>query len=182
MPKKNNTETIMLGSGDCYCMEFTETVPEDQEIETDDNLIGRIQGGASVEYKPTFYTAKDDSGRAQKTIITEEEATFKTGVITWNSNTLAQMSATARVVDGEGKRTLKVGGVGNDNGKKYLIRFVHKNAAEGDVRVTIVGKNEAGFTLAFAKDKETVIDAEFKAQPLDGEGTLIQYDETVKEA
>lgn len=180
MADKNNIETIVLGSGDCYCVEFAGEVPDDQTIETDENLIGRIQGGASIEYKPTYYTAKDDSGRAQKTIITEEEATFKTGVCTWNGNTLAKLSPTARVTDTEGKRTVKIGGVGNDNGKKYLIRFVHKDPADGDVRVTIVGKNEAGFTLAFAKDKETVIDAEFKAQPLDGEGTLIQYEETVK--
>lgn len=43
--------------------------------------------------------------------------------------------------------------------------------------VTIVGNNQAGFTIAFAKDSETVIDAEFKAQPMDKEGTLITYQE-----
>lgn len=32
-------------------------------------------------------------------------------------------------------------------------------------------------TIAFAKDSETVIDAEFKAQPMDKEGTLITYQE-----
>ena len=31
--------------------------------------------------------------------------------------------------------------------------------------------------MAFAKDEETVIDAEFKALPLDDEGTLIIYTE-----
>lgn len=46
--------------------------------------------------------------------------------------------------------------------------------------MTIVGKNEAGFTLAYAKDAETVVDAEFKAQPHDKDGTLIQYDEEIK--
>ena len=39
----------------------------------------------------------------------------------------------------------------------------------------IVGNNQAGFSLAFAKDKETVIDAEFKALAQDKEGTLITY-------
>ena len=33
------------------------------------------------------------------------------------------------------------------------------------------------FSLAFAKDKETVIDAEFKCQPIDKAGTLIEYNE-----
>ena len=45
---------------------------------------------------------------------------------------------------------------------------------------TIVGKNTAGFTLAFAKDKETVIDAEFAAIPSDAEGTLIIYKEEME--
>ena len=45
----------------------------------------------------------------------------------------------------------------------------------------IVGQNEAGFTLAFAKDKETVVDAEFKASPMDSEGTLIHYEEEIVE-
>ena len=33
--------------------------------------------------------------------------------------------------------------------------------------------------VAFAKDSETVIDAEFKAQPMDKEGTLILYTEDI---
>ncbi|MGN2372006.1 hypothetical protein ACTFJW_18555, partial [Clostridium cagae] len=49
----------------------------------------------------------------------------------------------------------------------------------GDIRVSVVGKNEAGFSFSFAKDKETVIDAEFKAQPHDSEGTLINYKEDI---
>ena len=52
---------------------------------------------------------------------------------------------------------------GNATGKKYVIHFVHKDETDGDIRVTIVGNNQAGFSFAFAKDKETVIDAEFKA-------------------
>ena len=47
----------------------------------------------------------------------------------------------------------------------------------------IVGRNNSGFSLAFAKDKETTIDAEFKAIPMDNEGTLIIYaemDESIK--
>ncbi len=47
--------------------------------------------------------------------------------------------------------------------------------------MTIVGKNTAGYTLAFAKDKETVIDAEFEAMPSDEQGTLIIYQEDIDE-
>ena len=81
------------------------------------------------------------------------------------------------MTDASGKRTVKIGGRANDNGKSYVLHFVHEDETDGDVRVTIVGKNQAGFSLAFAKDKETVVDAEFKAQPHDSDGTLIRYEE-----
>lgn len=179
---KNNTETIVLGSGKLYYEEFNGTMPENADIETAANLLGLISGGASLEYKPEFYTAEDDYGLVQKTIITKEEATLKSGVITWNGNTLSVLSSTARVTETADKRTVKIGGRGNDNGKSYVLHFVHEDPVDGDVRVTIVGKNEAGFTLAFAKDKETVVDAEFKAKPHDAEGTLIKYEEEIVSA
>ena len=67
--------------------------------------------------------------------------------------------------------------------EKYVIVFHHEDKVDGDVWIVIVGQNQAGFTLAFAKDKETVIDAEFKALAQDDEGTLIQYieaDDTIQ--
>lgn len=173
-------EKIVLGSGKLYIDEFNTTLPEDAAIEVEAKLLGYIQGGASLSYKPSFYEAKDDLGIVSKKIITDEEATLKSGIMTWNGNTLKKLSSTARVTtDVENKtRTVKIGGMGNYDGKKYVIHFVHKDAVDGDTRITIVGSNEAGFELAFAKDKETVINAEFKAQPHDAEGTLILYTET----
>ncbi|QNU66917.1 hypothetical protein EHE19_019165 [Ruminiclostridium herbifermentans] len=174
-------EKIVLGSGSLYCMEFTGTLPENDEIEVEANQLGCIQGGASLEYKPKYYEAKDDMGKVSKVIITEEEATLKSGIMTWCGKTLLKLCSTARVTEEAGVRTVKIGGTSNDNGKKYVIHFVHKDAVDGDIRVTIVGQNQAGFTLAFKKDKETVIDAEFKAQPQDNEGTLIKYTEDIPE-
>ena len=56
-----------------------------------------------------------------------------------------------------------------------MLCFHHEDKIDGDIWVMIVGNNQAGFTLAFAKDKETVVDAEFTCLPMDKEGTLIQY-------
>ncbi len=176
---KTDIEKIRLGSGDLYFMEFTGKIPDESEIEKPEHLLGRISGGASLEYKPEHYTAEDDSGIVSRTILTKEEATLKSGVMTWNGNTLYVMSPTARVTVKNSRRVVKIGGRKNDNGKLYVIHFVHTDNAEGDVRVTIVGKNEAGFTLSFLKDKETIIDAEFKAKPHDKEGTLIIYQEDI---
>ena len=173
---------IVLGSGKLYCQEYAGTIPEDTAIEVADNLLGYISGGASVEYKPTFYTCKDDLGVTQKSVLTDEEATLKSGVMTWNAAVLQKLCTTGRVTEAAGVRTLKIGGVGNQDGKNYILHFVHEDV-EGDIRLTIVGRNEAGFTLTFAKDKETIIDAEFKAMAkIDSEGTLIIFKEEIPAA
>lgn len=172
-------EKIVLGSGTLYIEEFVTTIPTDLLLEVETNRLGYIQGGASLEYKPTFYEAKDDLGMVTKTIITDEECTLKSGVMTWCGKTLAKLCATARVTEVLGIRTVKIGGIANNNGKKYVIRFVHEDVTDGNIRVTVIGNNQAGFTLAFAKNKETVVDAQFKAQPQDAEGTLILYTEEI---
>lgn len=172
-------DRIVLGSGTLYCMIFTGTIPVDTTIEAAANKLGDIKGGATLEYKPSYYDAVDDSGKRRKSIITGEEAKLKSGIMTWNGNTLKKLSNTARVTEAAGRRTIKIGGINNQDGYKYLLRFVHEDATDGDCRVTIVGTNRAGFTLAFVKDKETVVDAEFTAEPCDDDGTLIIYDEEI---
>ncbi|MGL5766019.1 MAG: hypothetical protein ACRCX8_10305 [Sarcina sp.] len=171
---------IVLGSGTLYCSTFEGTIPTDVELETPSNVLGKIKGGASLEYKTTHYEAKDDLGTITKEVITDEEAILKSGIMTWDITTLTKLTSTARVSSTAGKKTLKIGGVGNYDREKYVLRFVHKDAADGDIRVTIVGTNRAGLVLTFAKEAETVINAEFKAQPHDSEGTLIIIEETVK--
>ena len=179
--QKRDAEVITLGSGNLMIKEFTDKIPAYTEFSEETDLLGRIQGGATLEYKGTWYDAKDDSGKAVKTIITEEEATLKSGVITWNGKTLKQLCSTARVTEADGIRTVKIGGVGNHDGKSYALCFHHVDKADGDVWLVVRGVNKGGFSLSFAKDKETVIDAEFMCLPQDDEGTLIQYIEEIAE-
>ncbi|WP_169829616.1 hypothetical protein [Clostridium estertheticum] len=175
-------QKIVLGSGKLYTTEFvSETLPTDLELEVPANLLGLIQGGATLEYKPKYYEAKDDLGLVSKTILTEEEVTLKSGLMTWNGDTLERLCATARVDEQStpGKRIVKIGGMNNQDRKKYVIRFVYLDAVDGNIRVTIVGNNQAGFSFKFAADKETVVDAEFIAAPMDNEGTKIIYEEDI---
>lgn len=174
-------KNIVLGSGKLYCTEFTDSIPEDGTIETDENLLGLISGGATLTYEPEYYTASDDLGIAVKKMITNETVTLKSGIMTWNGDTLSKLCNTAKVSSSGQEKTVKIGGVGNYDGKKYVLHFVHNDAQAGDIRITIVGANEAGFEIAFAKDKETVIDAEFTAFPMDDAGTLIQFKEKTAE-
>lgn len=176
---KRDAEVITLGSGDLMIKEYDDVMPAYTDFDPTTDLLGRIQGGANLEYKGTWYDAKDDSGKAIKTIITDEEALLKSGVITWNGKTLEKLCSTARVTDADGIRTVKIGGVANNNGKSYALCFHHTDKVDGDVWIVIRGVNKAGFTLAFTKDKETVIDAEFMCLPQDDEGTLIQYIEQI---
>lgn len=175
-------EKIVLGSGKLYTSIFDETIPTNEELEIEDNLLGLIQGGATLDYKPKFSDVTDDLGLVQKTILTNEEVTLKSGVLTWNGKTLTKLCNTARITEANGKRTVKIGGLNNQDGKQYIIRFVHEDKIDGDIRITIIGSNQGGFTFKFAKDKETVVDAEFKAAPMDKEGTLIIYEEDIPTA
>ena len=86
------------------------------------------------------------------------------------------------MTESEGIRNVKIGGVGKHNGKSYALCFHHVDKADGDVYIVIRAVNQGGFSLAFVKDKETVIDAEFKCLPQDKEGTLIQYHEEIAAA
>ena len=177
MSNKRDAEVITLGSGDLMIKDYTAggAMPLYSAFKVETDLLGRIQGGCTLEYKGEWYEAKDDTGKVVKTIITEEEATLKSGIITWNGKTLAKLCSTARVTETGGIRTVKIGGVGNHDGKSYALCFHHHDAVDGDVWFVIRAVNQGGFSLAFAKDKETVVDAEFKCLPQDTEGTLIQY-------
>lgn len=176
-------ERIVLGSGKIYITEYEDAIPADSALEVDANLLGAVSGGASLEYTNEYYTAISDDGTAQKTIMTAEKAVLKGGVCTFNADTLAVLCATAsEVTETTTKRTVKIGGLANQNGKNYVVRFLHEDPVDGDIRVTIVGQNTAGLTLAFAKDKETVLNPEFTAIPSDSNGTLVIYEETIPAA
>lgn len=178
----STTEKITLGSGELFVMEYKGTLPTTDDICVPENRLGHVSGGATLEYKPSYYTAKDDLGVVSKTIITEEEATLKSGILTFNGDTLTRLTETGRVEESDNLRTVKIGGIKNSDRKNYVLCFYVHDATDGDCWVMIVGRNQAGFSLSFAKDKETVIDAEFTCQPMDSEGTLITYIEEIKDS
>ena len=87
--KKGSREKVTLGSGKLYMAEFTGTLEERfadilARLMTPEHHAGWIKGGASIEYKPTMTQEKDDLGHIIKEILTDEEATFKSGLFTWN--------------------------------------------------------------------------------------------------
>ncbi|MDT8717822.1 hypothetical protein IAI10_14230 [Clostridium sp. 19966] len=164
---------VILGSGKLYVALFNGgAMPADTAIETDDNNVGKIKGGATLTYKPTIYDVVDDDEFVVKRIVTKEEVTFKSGILTWDITNLDKLSTASFVDDTTNhERIIKVGGKSKLD--SYVIRFVHTKDDGTKLRMTIVGNSSNGFAMKFDPAKETVIDAEFKALSQD-DGTLVE--------
>ena len=181
---KRTKESITLGSGEAFIAEYdaTKGMPDVAELCVEENRLGWIQGGAELTYTAEPHEEKDDLGRVSKVVVNEEEAILKLGLLTWNGDTLAKLVARCKVTEAEGKRTVHIGGAGNDNGKEWAICFFQKDAKDGNLWVLVRGTNQAGFTLTYAKDAATKLEPEFKAMPQDESGTLITFIEEISAA
>lgn len=181
--QKKELNKIPLGSMNFYVTEWNGgEIPADETLETEENMIGRTKNGATISYTSNWYTAESDDGKAKKRRLIGETATISYGAITWNAITIETLIATARVEEKESKRIIKIGGVENDNGKRYLIRGVHHDKIDGDIRITGVGVNTGGWESVFKPDGETIIQPTFELEPIDDDGTLMIYEEEIIEA
>ena len=178
MAKRDNP-TITLGSGKLYMAEFSGSMPTIAEICVEANHVGKIKGGAALEYTETTFEEKDDLNTVLKIITTDEQAVLKCGLITWNGDTLAKLIDRCKVTEESGKRTIKIGGSGNAKDKSYVICFHHEDEADGDMWVLIKGRNTAGLTLTYGVDAGSRIEPQFRALPHDTSGTLIELVEEI---
>ena len=169
----NELTKYTLGSGHVHFEVFTGALPDNWNdfFSSVENLMGRIKGGCAFEYTTEKFSDSDDLGYVKIDEVTQENVTLTTGIMTWNGENLEKLCSTARVTNNsDGTVTVKIGGLANQNDTRYVIGFEHKNK---DLRLVIVGHNTEGFTLNFAQDAVTVIDAKFTAEAMDDEGTLI---------
>lgn len=179
---KRGKDTITLGSGKIYLMDYADAMPTVEDLCKDENLLGYIKGGAALEYTQETYEEKDDLGYVSKIITTTEEALLRCGLLTWNGATLAKLLDRCKTTESGGKRTTKIGGAGNAQGGYYAICFYHEDLIDGNLWILIKGRNTAGATLTFATEGGTVIEPEFKALPHDDAGTLIELIEEIATA
>ncbi len=183
MSKRTDPSKITLGSGKAYIMEYSAAtgIPETSAICKDENLLGKIQGGAELSYTTETHSERDDLGTVEKVVITAEEALLKLGLITFNGQTLAKLADRCQVTEDKTKgiRTVKIGGAGNAQGKEWVVCFHHEDKTDGDIWVLVRGANQAGLTLAFAVDAGSKLEPEIKALPCDDAGTLITYIEQI---
>ena len=179
MAKRTDPDKITLGSGKAYIMEYSGTMPDVTAICKEENLLGKIQGGAELSYSTETHEERDDLGTVAKVVITSEEAILKLGLITFNGATLAKLADRCKVTEASGKRTIHIGGAGNAQGKEWVVCFHHHDPVDGDIWVMVRGANQAGLTLAFAVDAGSKLEPEIKALPCDDNGTLITYIEEI---
>lgn len=177
MANKRTTETITIGSAVPYVMQFpsTGTMPTIEEICKEENRLGYIKGGASIEYTLEPYEEKDDLGYVSKVIVTSEETILKMGLLTWNGTTLQKLVDRCTVTEDntKGLRTIQIGGAGNAQGHDWVICLKHEDKRDGNIWVLMRGTNAAGLTLTLAADEGTVLEPEFRAIPHDDKGTQI---------
>lgn len=172
---KKYNDPIVLGSGRIYVDVYDgTTVPSVTDIEKDEKELGNISGGATLEAAETFYTAKDDLDRIRRKKMTGDEYTLSTGIMTINASVLEKTLSTAQVSENaeRGTKEIKLGGVSHYKEQRYIFLFVNEDK---DVRIMLLGSNEAGLTLQFMKDKETVINQKIVGEPFpDGHKAIIE--------
>ena len=177
---KRDKNVITLGSGKIYAKEFTgDTMPTVDALCVEENRLGYIKSGAALEYTEETYEEKDDLNLVSKIITTNEAAILKCGLITWNGETLQKLVDRCKVNTAAGKRTIKIGGAGNAQGKYYAICFLHEDKIDGNMWVLIKGRNTAGFTITYGTEAGSLIEPEFKALPHDTDGTLVELIEEI---
>ena len=122
---------------------------------TEENHAGWIKGGASIEYKPTMTQEKDDLGHIVKEILTDEEATFKSGLFTWNGQTLAKFAATAEITTETRDGNLLV----------FLVDFLHIFNQRPALVVGLAGKFRVNHCRAVRREcdrKSCAVSADHK--------------------
>lgn len=166
------TNNVTLGSGYIYVVEYTgSTIPADSVIEVADNQFGFTKGGATLAYETEYTEINDDNGQIKESFLSTDTATFKCGAFMGTATDIVKICPTASSSTSNGVTTVKIGGVSNDNNKKYVVRFKHKTE---DLRVTIVGKNTDGFELTFSADDAVTLEPTFTCSAMDANGVLAE--------
>ena len=144
------TNNVTLGSGYIYVVELPATgvIPADSAIEIAGNQFGYTKGGATLAYETDFAEITDDNGQIKESFLNTDSATFKCGAFMGSAADIVKICPTATATTADGVTTVKLGGVSNDDNKKYIVRFKHKTEP---LRVTIVGKNTDGFEFWLSK-------------------------------
>lgn len=168
-----STNNVTLGSGYIYVVELPSNgqIPADSALEVTANQFGYTKGGATLAYETEYSEINDDNGQIKESFLSTDKATFKCGAFMGAAEDIVKICPTASSTTSNGVTTVKLGGVSNDNNKKYVVRFKHKTEP---LRVTIIGKNTDGFELTFSADDAVTLEPTFTCSAMDANGVLAE--------
>lgn len=188
MAIKGNGTQVILGAGKWYLDTWSSGAIALSTLCVESNIIGWTQSGATLEYKPETYTIEDDIGMVKRTFQTKATATLKTGLLTFDVDALAKVLSSVDTSDitdvaatssAAGSQTMKLSG-GRKSLVKYAVAFEYEDPeTEHKVRIGMIATNIAGLSMAFAKDKETVVDVEFQAESNGVDDTIMVIEEVI---
>lgn len=172
-------EQVFLGAGKWYLAPWESGELNIEEVAVEENLLGYTQGGATITYTIEPYTIEDDIGMVKQTFMVKATAEMKTGLLTFDVNSLGALLSVGEVTTGaDGKQILKLNG-GRAELKRFAVVFEYeKNKAEGKyLRVGMIATNTAAMEFAFTKDKETVPDITFTAVTNGVDDVILVFEE-----
>jgi hypothetical protein len=171
---------VILGSGDLYLGVVDSSATEDQITAALVN-VGAISGGSVLTYKPKFHDVVSANRGTFASFKTDEEVTFKSGILTWNLSNIEKLSAAYYSEDNtKGIRRVGIGGM--KNVPINYLRFVHTKPDGNTITMNMFkAQSQGGFNITFDSEKETVIDVEFKALAVTNktDGNLVEIIEEV---
>ncbi|MEH6957218.1 hypothetical protein [Neobacillus drentensis] len=173
-------DTYLLGSGDLFIGNVSYTATE-EDISAALTNVGAISGGAALSYKPSFTDVKSANRGTIASFKSDEEMTFKSGILTWDLKNIEKLSA-AYYSEDIATGTRKVGIGGMKNIPVNYLRFVHTKPDGKTLTVNMFkAQAQSGFELTFDSEKETVLDAEFKLLAVTGknDGNLVDIIEEI---
>ncbi|MEE1200876.1 MAG: hypothetical protein U0L09_09510 [Christensenellales bacterium] len=170
---------VVLGAGKWYLAEWTGGTIDLDAVAAEENFLGCTRGGATISYKPELHSIEDDTGLVRRTFMTCASAEMKTGLLTFNMQSVHALMSVGQLTQSAGKRVLKLGG-GRSVLRRFCVAFVYEDADTGcRIRIGMVATNTSPLEFAFAKDEETVLEVTFKAESNGVDDTIVVIEEDV---
>lgn len=161
-------DEICLGDGELYLAFYKDVINStDGSLKTEDEIIsalkmvGAIDSGATITYKPTNQTVKAVN-RSKFYFKTDEEATFKSGTLNFIPENIGFVAPVIQTEDATTHvKKLVVGG--KQQAPYVYLRYIHTEPDGSKIQVDMTKcQCNNGTNFAF-NDKPVVLDMEFES-------------------
>lgn len=166
---------INVGVGDIYVVEYDNaTIPEDDVIEVEGNLIPHTSGGITFNYTGNKTDITDDKGIVVDQVKQDEKLTIKIGILEDMVDMYEWLTETAEIDDSAPEFTKITMGGDVQSDKKFVLRYVHTRKNGKKVRYTALVLPADGFSEPYTKGAAKIVDCEVTATALDNKGRLLE--------